>query len=872
MLQPPKSWLKFLRWYCKTEFIEEIEGDLIELFEKRALQSPTSAKRKFMWDVVKSIRWVNLKKHKIKNTTMYALANYLKIYFRRFRRGVLHYSVNVLGLVLGFTVLTYVLLYSNDELTIDGYHQKADRIYRVIEKSETQDGVKYYSSVANPLAAALKADFPEVVETANMFYFGSATHIYKENRIANRNYAIVTNGIFNIWDTEVINGNPLKEFQGPAAVVLTSEFAKRLFGEENPVGKVVESKMGNCEVLAVIEDLPKNATFQFDIFYVTDLSRWNQRFQGFLTSWDTHFMNVWVLFREGTGPEDIQPKLDQFLSKYLDESLSKEHQLSFQNIQDIHLKSGHLDSAGGDLIQAIPYSDMDFIQIILIIGASVIIIAALNYINLSSVQALKRSIEAGIRKVNGATTGQLKVQLYLETLFTLIISGVITTTLVILLLPYFNLLTGKSLIIYDLINLNLFNYILVAFITIWLISGLLPALYYGKLDRGLMMTKNVFAGKGDSLRKGFIFLQYAISMILIIGVIVLYNQLEYIQNKNLGFNNSNLITLDINSRKARVGFQGIKNGILSHPAVENVTVTSRLPGEWKQLPIASIKTSAASEPVGATHYGMDKDGLETYGISLIDGKNFSGNAASDSLKVILNETAVNQLGLKNPIGQTVWIEEDTLSKFQVIGVVKDFHFESLYEPIKPAFITSWNNPILPIDYYVVRYNGDPKEVLSHIEKVNSEFDPETPPEFHFLDEQWKRYYVADQTRGTFILIAAVLSILISIIGLFGMIHYTVERRTKEVGIRKVIGASVPALIKLLVKDYVILLAMAMVVSGPIAWFFLEEWLSSFAFRISLNLWVFISAFLLVLTVSGVTVMSKIYRLAKSNPAMSLRYE
>lgn len=870
--QPPQKWLQFLRWFCKDDFIEEIEGDLTELFEKRADHSVALARRHFMWDVIKTIRWINMKKRKIESITMYAIDNYLKIYIRRFRRGFLHYSVNILGLVLGFTVLFFVLLYSNDEMKMDSYHSKSDRIFRVIEKSETEEGTNYYSSVANPMAPAMKADFPEIVESASMVYFGSATYTYKDKNIANRNYAIVTSGFFNIWDISILSGDPLKDYQGLAGVVLSEDFAKSLFGDEDPVGKVIETRLDKAEVLAVMKNMPKNATYQFDIFFVTDINKWDGRISQFFKSWDSHFMATWVLFREGTGPEDVLPKTDAFLSKYVNDDQKREHQIGFQNIQDMHLHSDHLTEAGGDPLRAIPYSNNQFVYIILIIGACVIIIASLNFINLSSVQALKRTLEAGIRKVNGASTKQLRIQLFVETFITILLAFILSWILIALLLPYFNYLTGKTMYFDEFFSLDLIGYQLAAFTTTWILSALVPAVYYAKLDRAIFMTKNAFAGKGDRLRKAFVLVQYTISMGLIIGVVVLYNQFNFIQNKNLGFDNSGLITLDINSGKARGSFKGIKDGIAKHPGVVNVTTTTRVPGEWKNLPESDLLLSKNAEPITASHYGFDSDGISTYGFKIIDGSDFSGNDASDTLKVILNETAVKSLGLEDPVGKSIWIQEDTLSRFQVIGVVEDFHFESLYEPIKPVFITSWNNPIMVIDYFVIRYNGDPKQVLTHAENVNTEFDPETPAEFNFLDEQWRRYYKADETRGNFIMISAILSVLISVIGLFGMIHYTVERRTKEIGIRKVIGASIPTIIKLLLKDYLILLCVAMLIASPLAWYMLNDWLATFAFRIDLSIWIFAFAFLVVLLVSFMTVISRVYSMAKSNPVNSLRYE
>jgi putative ABC transport system permease protein len=277
-------------------------------------------------------------------------------------------------------------------------------------------------------------------------------------------------------------------------------------------------------------------------------------------------------------------------------------------------------------------------------------------------------------------------------------------------------------------------------------------------------------------------------------------------------------------------------------------------------------------PVVATHYAADENWLDTYQMTLKAGSNFSGIAGSDTLKVILNEKAVELLGLEDPIGASVWIAEDTLSKMQVIGVVKDFHFQSLHVPLGPVVITSWNNPVLGIDYFTIRYQENLPEVLAHIEEVQKRYDPETPTEINFLDERWERYYQADQSRSYLILIATVISIIISAFGLFGLVNFTVERKTKEVGIRKVLGASIPNILQIILRDYVALLLISLFVAAPVAWWILNGWLQDFAYRIELSVGVFTIAFAAVLVISFVTVIARVYRLAKSNPVNSLRYE
>lgn len=874
-MTPPKRALKFLRWFCREEFLEEIEGDLIELFEKRLEVSPQSANRKFLWDVIRAFRPINIKSFTINNWTMNALQNYTKVYFRRFRKETTHYLVNTLGLALGFAVLFFILMYVYDEEHLDRYHAKADRIYRVLEKRTGEDGeVQHFSATSNMLADGLKAEFPEIEETAKMISLGSGGLQYGETLFNDRNYVFATKSLFNILDFNILAGDPLQDFNGGVGVVLNETTARKLFRDENPIGKIVTmpGRMSSVEVVAVYEDLPATSTYQFNTVYVADFAQFPAAYGDWLTSWNSRGMTTWALFKAGSRPESVLAKKEGFMKKYYNDEIRPHHDFYFQSITEMHLGSGHLDTFGSDAVVSVPYSQRQFVSIIFLIGLFVITIAALNYINLSSVQALKRTLEAGIRKVNGATIGQLRFQLFVETFLTLLIAYVLSVVLLIVFHSKFLELSDKVIPLSRFFSLDLLGYHAVAFGVIWVLSSLIPAVYYSKLNHSLILTRNVFVGKGDLLRKSFVVVQYGISLCLIIGSIVLYRQLHYVQTKDLGFRNDKLVTLDINSGTARQRFKSIIAGLKEHASVVNATTSSRVPGEWKYIPSVELSRVQNENPVVATHYAADENWLDTYQMTLKAGSNFSGIAGSDTLKVILNEKAVELLGLEDPIGASVWIAEDTLSKMQVIGVVKDFHFQSLHVPLGPVVITSWNNPVLGIDYFTIRYQENLPEVLAHIEEVQKRYDPETPAEINFLDERWERYYQADQSRSYLILIATVISIIISAFGLFGLVNFTVERKTKEVGIRKVLGASIPNILQIILRDYVALLLISLFVAAPVAWWTLNGWLQDFAYRIELSVGVFTIAFAAVLVISFVTVIARVYRLAKSNPVNSLRYE
>ncbi|SNS95573.1 putative ABC transport system permease protein [Ekhidna lutea] len=874
-LQPPKWAQRFLRWYCREDYLDEIEGDLFELYSIRVAASSRKANLFFVWNVFRSFRWINLKKTQLSNNwTMNMFKNYSKIYFRRFRKETVHYAVNILGLSLGLSILFFILMFVYDEQNIDSFHSKKDRIYRVVNEVQEEEGLNHYLSGPNPLAKALKTDFPSVEETSWLTYFGSHVLAKDDIRIADRDWAIVNRGMFDILDIDILEGNPVKQTEGDAGIVITEEVAMKLFGRTDVVGEVVDgSRFGTIEVVAIMDDMPRNSSYQFKELYVLNPDQMAEGWQNFLNDWDTQFMQTWVLLKEGTTPEDVYASKDQFIEKYIAEENKGKYDFYLHPLTEVHLGSTHIKNGGPAPLLSIPYSDREFVSMILIMGMLVIFIAALNYVNLSSVQALKRTLEASMRKINGATNKHLFGQLFFETFLTVILSYVLALLLIVVLFPFFLQIANKDFGISLLFSADFIFYHVISILIIWTISALLPALYYSQLKRSLLVMKNAFSGKGDLLRKGLVGIQYALSIFLIIGSLVIYRQLNYVQSKDLGFNNKNMIVLDINSGAARGNFKNIVEGIKNNPNVINASTSSRVPGEWKDIPIANVSKNLTDDAMEFSHYAADKYWLDTYDIKLLDGENFTGADQSDSLYILINEEAVKALNLEQPIGESVWVMSNSDSvKMRIKGVVENFHFESLYEAIGPVLITHWNNHIRSIDYFTIKYAQNPKETIAHIEEVNATFDPNTPAEINFLDQQWERFYEAEESRSTIILIASIVSIIISAFGLFGLINFTVERKTKEIGIRKVMGANVQNITTLILKDYLILLIISLVIAAPVSWWLFGDWLADFAYRINMSVDLFVIAFVLVLIISFTTVLARIYKIAKANPVQSIRYE
>lgn len=873
--QPPKWALKFLRWYCREEYLDEIEGDLFEFFYRRAETSKRSANLFFVWNVFRSFRLINFKKTQLfNNWTMNLFKNYTKIYFRRLRREYGHYLVNIFGLALGFTVLFFILMYVYDEQNFDAYHSKKERAFRVVNKVEEEDGVHHYLSVPGPLGEALKQEFPIIEKTAHLTYTGSQVMASGDRRFADRDWAMATPELFEILDFEIVSGDPTNS-KNPVGMVITEELAMRLFDTKDVVGKVIEeTNFDNVEVIAVMKDMPRNSSYRFNNIYV--LSSYDQLsdgWQNFIQSWSGRFAQTWVLFKEGADPSSILEFKEDFIEKYVSEEERELVDFYFQNVTDMHLGSTGIETGGMNPRLSIPYSDREFVSVILLLGMLVVFIATLNYVNLSSVQALKRTLEASMRKINGANNRNLIIQLFYETFLTVLIGYVVSTILILVLFPIFLQIANKNFELSMLYSIDLIPYHILVVSIVWVLSAMVPALYYSRLKRSLLVLKNAFSGKGDKLRKVLVGVQYALSIFLIIGSMVIYRQLDYIQNKDLGFNNEQLIVLDINSGSARSSFKEIIQGIKTHASVLNASTSSRVPGEWKNIPKANLSMTLTNQPIEASHYGVDHRWLDTYQMKLKEGQNFTGADKTDSLSIIINSSTADMLELENPVGESIWVMSNRDSvRMKVIGIIEDFHYESLYQPIGPVVITSWNNHVRSIDYFTIRYAQNPKQTLEHIEEVNATFDPGTPAEINFLDEQWNRFYKSEESRATIILIASIISILISAFGLFGLINFTMERKTKEIGIRKVVGASIGNIITLVLKDYLILLLISLLIAAPLSWYLFSDWLSDFAYRINLSADLFLIAFVLVLIISFTTALTRILKIAKSNPVKAIRYE
>ena len=799
------------------------------------------------------------------------LTNYLKIAYRNLLKNKVFSFINLTSFSLGFIPAILIALYVIDELNFDAFHANADRIYRVTETIPGETAERQVVGAAAQVAPATTESLSEVEQAVRLAAFGRLTLEYKEFRDFEENWFADTN-FFEVFDFQFVAGDPETALNEPYSVVLTQTLATKYFGDESPLGKSMSGSFENeVTVTGVIEDFPSNSHLNPPLLFSisTLLSASEELRTQIENDWSSTAFDTYLLLKPDVDPEDVSQQLTTFANSHRPAD-QQENEYHLQALADIHFRSQHLEEDTNA-----HKSDIKYVYIFIAIGLLVLGIAFVNYVNLSTARAMKRAKEVGLRKTVGANRKQLVHQFMSEALLTVVLTLVVAVVCVQLLLPLFNELSGKTLH-FSLLK----GATLPVLLGIGLVSGLLagayPAFYLSRSKPALILKQVASSREHSTLRQLLVIGQFAFAILMIAVTTVIYQQLNFIQNANLGYDREQLVTIDINSQPMREKYERVKAAFQQIPTVEQVTATNRVPGEWKGIPTASVKHE--NTLVEFLYLAGDEGFLPTYDIQLQAGRNFRDSRA-DSAKVLLNETAVQAMGLADPVGQVIELthfDQEALDqpfRAEVIGVVQDVHFESVHERVAPTLITYHRNPFHAIDYYTLRIN--PQNVtatLAAIEAVTQEVDAENPLEYHFLDDKFKELYTADTQVSKIFGIVAILAILIACMGLFGLTNLSVEQRTKEVGIRKALGAKEGQLAWLISRNFLKLVGIAFLLAAPVAWWAADSWLQEFAYRIDVSWWVLGLAGLFALLIASLTIVFQTLKVALANPVDSLRYE
>ncbi|MTI21868.1 FtsX-like permease family protein [Fulvivirga sp. RKSG066] len=790
------------------------------------------------------------------------LKNYFKIALRNMLRNKAYAFINILGLTLGITCCSLLFLFVINETSYDKQYQNSERIYRVVEISGAGDDTRYFGQTTPALAPTMVEEFEEVEKYSRLFKFGGHVNFsIEETKYAERDYYFANPEFLEMFDVEWLKGDKTSALNEPGSMVIDEDWAKTLFGNEEAMGKEIIIDGDKTHVVTgIIKKFPKNT--HLDVRILVSYPGSEDWFKEYLANWGTYGAYVYFQLAKHTRLNQVEAKIPGLIEKYFKPEDNRNFYL--QPLTDIHFNSKDIEF-GADNAKG----EEAYIYIFIAVGALMLLIACINYMNLATAKSLHRGKEIGMRKVSGAQRYQLIVQFLTESTVMALIALILSVGLVDLLLPYFNELTNKAFEFNADTFLGIFSLLFAITLVVGVVSGLYPAFLMSKLKPANILKGSLTTGRGSILlRKTLVITQFTLSIIMIVATIVASNQMSYVQEKSLGFDKDHMMVIDINSGAVRQRAETMANEFLKSPYVTKVGISSRVPGEWKNL--QQLYVNAANDPdsLRTNFIGFDVNMIDTYEIDIVDGKGFSGNAQSDSLTILVNEALVEELDLKSPVGDYLTIQG---GRFQITGVLKNFNFQSLHSEIAPLIVGAWNNPFQQIDYFSLKYDPDHiEEAVAHATSVHDQFDEYTPIEYHFLDQQWDLFYENDKRAGNVFALGAGITIFIACMGLFGLASYIIQKRTKEISVRKVLGASVRDLFMLLSKTFVVQVFIAFIIAVPIAWYMMNAWLDNFAYRFNLGVSEFLIGGISALLISMISISYKVLKAAYLNPAGTLK--
>lgn len=789
------------------------------------------------------------------------IRSYLLIAFRNIFRSKLFSAVNILGLTFGMGSALLIFLWVNDELGVNQFHSKVDRLYRVMENQTYNQGttvkVFTFDATPGPMAPAIKEKYPEIEMATRWTWQVNPLLQYGEKSFKD-NGRWVDPDFLLMFDFPIINGDRATALIEKNSIVLTESFAKKMFGSEDPIGKlIVMDTKDSYQVSGVMSDVPKNSSLTFD--YLLPFPTYFDQNKSWLDRWDNNNTRTFILLKKGTNSSDFQEKVTDEVKRHNEQSNVK---LFIQPFGETYLY--------GQFTQGVQDGGrIDYVRIFFIVAVFVLVIACINFMNLSTAQAGKRAKEVGLRKVIGALPRQLFRQFMGESFITVTLAAVLSILIAALVIPYFNDLTGKTL------SLNLLDWKIVTIfvgliIFTSILAGSYPAIFIAEFKPVQVLKGQLRSGKRASFfRKTLVVVQFVLSIFLIVSTIVVYRQMDYMQNKDIGFVRNNLFYSWMEGDMASK-YETVRTRLLQSPGIESVTMSTQLPiNIGNSTGSLQWEGKSPDEDVLFSNMDVDFEFIQTMKMEMVEGRQFNRDIISDTVGYIVNETGAEKFGFKDGTADkdlTMWDR-----KGKIVGVVKDFNFGSLHEAIEPMIMRV--SPKVQWGCVLVRAKeGQTADALKSLEALAKEYAPAYPFKYSFLNQDWEEFYKAEGQRGKIFNSLAGLSIFISCLGLFGLSAFSAERRIKELGIRKIMGASVPGLLKLMATEFTMLVLVAAVIGCPVSWYFMNMWLENYAYHIDVGWSTLAAATLLCLFVSLATILYHSLKASMTNPAVSLRYE
>jgi putative ABC transport system permease protein len=799
------------------------------------------------------------------------LKNIIKTAFRSLLKNKGFTFINVLGLALGLATCLLIVFYVFDELSYDHYNIKADRIYRVNMDLKYGGTVSSFAVAEPPLAAALMSNFPGVEKATRMIQ-SVGTQFKKGNEHISESKVVYADpNIFDVFTLPFIAGDPKTALSGPHTIVLSERAAQKYFGHIDVVGKnmFIVNENAAYKITGVMRNMPEQSHFYVD-YFLSSASLPSSKSD----NWNSFSYNTYILFRPGVDPKKFEASLNTLMRQHfgLDNYAKFEkggnyikHNLTA--LTDIHLRSNRQYELGQN-------SSITYVYIFSAIALFVLLIACINFMNLSTARSANRAREVGVRKVLGSSRKDLILQFISESLLVTFFATIIAVLGAWLLLPFFNQMSGKDLTLSAQLLGWLFPILMVIIIVVGVLAGSYPAFYLSAFQPISVLKGKLATGfKGSNFRNFLVVLQFSISIFLIISTLVIYNQLNYIQHKNLGYNRSQVMV--IKNMDVIDDAQTLKQEIKQIPGVANATLSSFIPtGSFRQPDaVFTNRVPDAKNALFTEIWPIDEDYLNTMGMGLAMGRNFSKGLKSDSSCVIINQTAARMLGYSNnPLNKKLYRHDDaskSMKEYTVIGVVKDFNFSSLRDNITPVVM------LLGQDKGALSVKINAKNMVPYIAKIENRWNLVSPNlrlEYSFMDQDFDATYRIEQRTGKLFLSFTVFALIIACLGLFGIAAYAAEQRNREIGIRKVLGANVSTVMALLSKDFIKLVLISIIIAAPLAWLAMHKWLEGFAYRQNIQWWVFAVTALGAIAIAFITISFQSVKAALANPIESLRSE
>ena len=878
--RPPMLADRFLHWFCRGELLEEIQGDLHEYYLRHTeARFPLRGYLHYWFHVFQFVRPFAVKKFFGQNLIYtHMFRSNIIITLRNLSKHKFYTGLNILGLALGFSCCLFIATWILDELSYDTFFENHERIYRVSSDLMFQDNKFHMALSPAPMAEAFKSDFPEIEASGRMRRTGTSVFRKGDRFLDQNNIFYADHEVFDIFSFVFVHGDKENALEEPNTVVITETVAAKYFDEENPIGKsLVSSADVQYKIDAVIKDIPYNSHFNPEMFITMEDDQGSKNGVWLSNNYYTYFLldenndpGTLAAKFESVYEKYFGPQLEQFVGATWEQMLTSGSYVNYYLIalNDIHLKSS-LD------LEISPNGDIQYVYIFGSIGVFILLIACINFMNISTARAAVRGKEVGVRKVLGSVRGQLVTQFLTESVIYSLMAFLVAVGMVYLLLPMFRNLTGKMTIDPFAIGTEYWIYVILCVLLVGLLAGLYPSFVLSGFKPVAVLKGQLKSGKSGALvRSVLVVFQFAMSVILIVGTGVVYSQLQFVQNKNLGFDKDGVLILN-NTFTMGSKITSFKQALLDNPRIESVTVTGYLPTNvWRSdSPLQPEEATNTEGAVGCQIWTVDYDYIEAMGMKIIAGRDFSEDLVSDSTAVILNETAAKRFGFDNIVGRKL----KTLGEFQlngrsrvtVIGVIQDFHFDSMRDNIDPMVIFLGS----ATQVMAMRFGtNDVKAVVGDVEDLWNEFNPNYPLDYDFMDRQFAAKYEAETKLGTIFSVFGVFAVIIACLGLFGLSAFTAEQRKKEIGIRKVLGASVSNLVGLLFSGYTKLLVVSLIVGLPVAFLMMDDWLNDFAYHTEIGAGVLIMSALVSLIVAWLTVSYQSMRAARLNPVENLRNE